>query len=244
MTHVVSLASTKGGVGKTTTIMALASEARRRGLSALLVDCDANRHLAEWAARVDPPGLTVIDGVGEGEIRSVVQGHAAQHDLTLIDLAGFGNLTMMYAFSVSDVVLVPVQQSYMDIKEAARTYRLVTDSIGVLRHTPPCYLLFTRLQAAIESRVDRHAAAELLRRNIPAFGTRLIERALLKEMSYSGRGPGEIDSGSNAAANIAALADELDRVLAEAPLNPMVPRRAHEAESDGGSRGREPAAAE
>ena len=226
--HVVSLASTKGGVGKTTTIMALASEARRRGRAVLLVDCDANRHLAEWAGRVDPPGLTVIDGVGEADIRQVVQSHAHAHDLTLIDLAGFGNLTMMYAFSVSDVVIVPVQQSYMDIKEAARTYRLVTDSIGVLRHTPPCYLLFTRLQAAIESRVDRHAAAELERRQIPAFGARLIERALLKEMSYSGRGPGEVDPGSNAAANIAALADELDRVLAEAPLNPMVPREAAE----------------
>jgi len=229
MTHVVSLASTKGGVGKTTTIMALASEARRRGQAVLLVDCDANRHLAEWARRVDSPALQVIDGVGEADIRQVVQENAAAYERVLIDLAGFGNLTMMYAFSVSDVVLVPVQQSYMDIKEAARTYTLVTDSIGVLRHTPPCYLLFTRLQAAIESRVDRHAAAELMRREIPAFGTRLIERALLKEMSYSGRGPGEADPGSNAAANIAALTDELDRVLAAAPMNPMVPRSARPA---------------
>lgn len=235
MTHVVSLASTKGGVGKTTTIMALASEARRRGRGVLLVDCDANRHLAEWARRVDPPGLTVIDGVGEADIRQVVQDNAAAHDLVLIDLAGFGNLTMMYAFSVSDVVVVPVQQSYMDIKEAARTYTLVTDSIGVLRHTPPCYLLFTRLQAAIESRVDRHAAAELMRREIPAFGTRLIERALLKEMSYSGRGPGEIDAGSNAAANVAALTDELDRLLAHAPVNPMVPRGATPARATAGA---------
>ena len=47
-------------------------------------------------------------------------------------------------------------------------------------------------------------------------------------MSYSGRGPGEVDAGSNAAANIAALADELDRLLAAAPLNPMVPREAAE----------------
>jgi len=148
MTAVASFASTKGGVGKTSLVMSLATDLRRRDHSVLLLDCDPNRHLAEWVRRRADPGLAVLDDITEVNVRQTVQEHAPSYDFALVDLAGFGNLTMLYAFSVSDVVLIPTQQSYMDVKETVRTFKVVTDSVGVLRHTPACAVVIVRTQAA------------------------------------------------------------------------------------------------
>lgn len=224
MTAVASFASTKGGVGKTSLVMALATDLRRRGRTVLLLDCDPNRHLAEWVRRRNDPGIAAIDEITEANVRQTVQDHARNYDFTLIDLAGFGNLTMLYAFSVSDVVVIPTQQSYMDVKETVRTFKVVTDSVGVLRHTPACSVVVVRTQAAIQSRVDRHARDLLAEHGVPAFRTELIERSLLKEMTYTGRGPSEVDPGSNADRNVQSLGEEFIAFLDTAPANPLVVR--------------------
>ncbi len=224
MTAVASFASTKGGVGKTTLVMSLASDLRRRGKSVLLLDCDPNRHLAEWAHRRNDVGVVAIDEITEANVRQTVQTHAPNYDHTLIDLAGFGNLTMLYAFSVSDVVLIPTQQSYMDIKETVRTYKVVSDSVGVLRHTPSCSIVVVRTQAAIQSRVDRHARSLLSEQGVPVFSTQLIERSLVKEMTYTGHGPGESEPDSNADINVRALTDEFVAFTEASPVNPLVAR--------------------
>lgn len=226
MVQVASFASTKGGVGKTSLVMALASELRSRGRSVLLLDCDPNRHLAEWVRRRQDAGIHAIEDITEANVRAVVQEHAPHYDTTLVDLAGFGNLTMLYAFSVSDVVLIPTQQSYMDIKETVRTFKVVADSIGVLRHTPECRVVVVRTHAAIRSRVDRHSRDLLDEHGVPAFATELIERSVLKEMTYTGLGPGEVEPDSNAARNVAALTDEFESFAGSAPANPLVQRAA------------------
>ena len=224
MTAVASFASTKGGVGKTSLVMALASDLRRRGHTVLLLDCDPNRHLLEWGRRRADDGLKVIDDITEGNVRQTVQEHAAHHDYTLIDLAGFGNLTMLYAFSVSDAVFIPTQQSFMDVKETVRTHKVVADSVGVLRHTPACSVVVVRTQAAIQSRVDHHARGLLAENGVAALKTELIERSLLKEMTYTGRGPSEVSPDSNAALNVQSLTDEFIGFLQAAPANPLIPR--------------------
>ncbi|AWB07999.1 ATP-binding protein (plasmid) [Azospirillum humicireducens] len=224
MARIISFASTKGGVGKTSLVMALTSELRRRKASVLLLDCDPNRHLAEWARRRNDAGVRVLDEITESNVRQTVQENAPSFDYTLIDLAGFGNLTMLYAFSVSDGVLIPTQQSFMDVKETVRTFKVVADSVGVLKHTPASSVVIVRTQAAIESRVDRHARGLLDEHGVPAFRTELIERSLLKEMTYTGHGPGEVNPDSNADLNVRALTDEFVAFLEASPANPLIPR--------------------
>lgn len=224
MAKIISFASTKGGVGKTSLVMALTSELRRRNASVLLLDCDPNRHLAEWARRRNDPGVRVLEEITETNVRQTVQESAPRFDYTLIDLAGFGNLTMLYAFSVSDGVMIPTQQSFMDVKETVRTFKVVADSVGVLKHTPTCSVVIVRTQAAIESRVDRHARSLLAEHDVPCFRTELIERSLLKEMTYTGQGPGDVNPDSNADLNVRTLTDEFVSFLNAAPANPLIPR--------------------
>src|SRR4051794_1827903 len=66
---VVSVCSTKGGVGKTTLVICLADAFARQGGSVAIIDADPNRHVASWRERAgDDCTVDVIAGVTEKEI--------------------------------------------------------------------------------------------------------------------------------------------------------------------------------
>lgn len=228
MTFVTTFASSKGGVGKTTLVESFTTELRQRGRTCLLIDADPNRHLGEWARIRGDGGVTVIDGVDESNIRQAIKDNSESFDYVLVDLAGFGSMTMVYAFAVSDLVVIPALRSRMDIKETIRTYRNVVDSMAEMRHQPATRVILTRGKQAIRSRVAKHAETQLLDRELPMMSCELMDWALLEEMTYSGKGPCETQPDSNAAGNVRAVTDAIVGVLESVPLNPAVPRKARD----------------
>lgn len=228
MTYVTTFASSKGGVGKTTLLEAVTSEFRLRGQTCLLLDADPNRHLAEWSKLRGDEGVKVIDGLDENNIRQTVKENAADYDHVLIDLAGFGNMTMIYSFAVSDLVVIPALRSRMDVKETIRTYRNVIDSMAEMRHQPATRVILTRGKQAIRSRVSKHAETQLLDRELAMLRCELMDWSLLEEMTYSGKGPCETQPDSNAAGNVRAMTDAIVEVLESIVLNPAVPRKQQE----------------
>jgi chromosome partitioning protein len=225
MTYVTTYASSKGGVGKTTLLEATTTELRLRGQTCLLLDADPNRHLSEWSKLRGDDGVKVIDGLDESNIRQSVKENAADYDHVLIDLAGFGTMTMVYAFAVSDLVVIPSLRSRMDVKETIRTYRNVIDSMAEMRHQPATRVVLTRGKQAIRSRVSKHAETQLLDRELPMLRCELMDWALLEEMTYSGKGPCETQPDSNAACNVRAVTDAIIEVLENVVPNPAVPRK-------------------
>ena len=226
MTFVTTYASSKGGAGKTTTLLATCTELRARGLTTLLIDADPNRHLAEWAKLRGDAGVEVIDGVTEANIRQEIKGNAERFDHVLVDLAGFNNMSMVYAFSVSDLVIIPALRSRWDIKETIRTHRNVLDSMAEMRHQPEVRIILTRGKQAIRSRVSKHAETQLTSRELPMFRTELFDWSLLEELSYSGHGPIENQPDGNAAGNVRTVVSEMIAILEGLTLNPSVPRKA------------------
>jgi chromosome partitioning protein len=228
MTYVTTFASSKGGVGKTTLLEAVTSELRLRGQTCLLLDADPNRHLAEWSKLRGDEGVKVIDSLDESNIRQTVKENAAGYHHVLIDLAGFGNMTMIYSFAVSDLVVIPALRSRMDVKETIRTYRNVIDSMAEMRHQPATRVILTRGKQAIRSRVSKHAETQLLDRELAMLRCELMDWSLLEEMTYSGKGPCESQPDSNAASNVRAVTDAIVEVLESIVLNPAVPRKQQE----------------
>ena len=55
---VIVMASPKGGVGKSTCAVLLASEFARMGADVTVLDCDPNKSLTRWSSHGVPNGVT------------------------------------------------------------------------------------------------------------------------------------------------------------------------------------------
>jgi cellulose biosynthesis protein BcsQ len=118
---VIAFSSPKGGCGKTTGAVILATVLAERGASVAVIDADPNRNVVDWAQLPGrPAGLTVTGDVSEETIVDAIEAAAGRAAFVIIDLEGAANLLVSYAIALADFVVIPMQGSQLDAKQAAR----------------------------------------------------------------------------------------------------------------------------
>lgn len=174
----IVFASSKGGVGKTTSALALAFVLVRARASTTLIDADPNAPLMRWAERFPdsiPEGLTVRGAVGNAAARVIDE--AAQRDpFVVVDLEGTKNVDVSVGLGRADLALIPMQGSQLDADEAANVVKLIRTQEDVFRRTIPFRLFFTRTSPVIESKGMRDIHTQLRDLGIPLLRTSIMER--------------------------------------------------------------------
>jgi len=210
----ISFVSPKGGAGKTTSAVVLATElARRTGVT--LIDADPNKPVSAWAKiGATPPSLTVVADVDEATIIDSIDDAASRTPFVVIDLEGTASMMVSYAISRSDLVIIPTQGSQLDARQAARAIRLVQQQEKAFRCRIPHAVLLTRTSAAIRPRSLRHIHEQLIQHNVDIFAAQLIERDAFRAIFSFGGTLHDLDESqvSNlkaARANVHALAAEV-----------------------------------
>jgi chromosome partitioning protein len=206
---IISFASTKGGVGKTTAAAAIAGELAFNGKKVSVLDCDPNGHLARWGRLAEIDGMTVHDGVTEETIMTLLRQERTIHDLVIVDLPGYGANILTYAFSRSDLVIIPAQASAMDLNDALKTADLIRRTEDVVGRSIAIVGLLTKTPPGLKPRILDHARRQLASRGLPVLDTEFMERTVFREMTFTGRLPKLIDNQTNAAANVAAVVHEV-----------------------------------
>ena len=185
---VITLSSPKGGAGKTTAATILATVLAERGAAVTIIDADPNKNVVDWAKLPGaPPNLTVIGEVTEETIVDQIEEAAENSAFVIVDLEGTASLMVSYAISMSDFVVIPVQGSQLDAKQAARQMKLIKAQERIASRAIPFAVLFTRTNPAIMPKTQRFIEERFPELQVPIFATKLYDREAFRAMfSYGG----------------------------------------------------------
>jgi chromosome partitioning protein len=122
----ISFVSQKGGTGKTTLALNIATEAMRAGLSVAIIDLDPQPSAMAWsdlrANKLDPP---VLDAKASRLAAAVQAADVQGLDLLIIDTGGRTDEGAHAAAKASDLVVIPIQPSAIDLKSMEATRELI-----------------------------------------------------------------------------------------------------------------------
>jgi len=211
----IVFASPKGGVGKSTAAVLLATEFSSRGGSVTMIDADPNRPLTQWASRPGKPDkLTVIATTTEESIIDTIEKAALLTTFVIVDLEGTASMMAGYAMSRADLVIIPAQGSHLDATEAVKAIKLIREQEKAFQRRIPFAILFTRTSAAIRPRTLQSIEGEFAGNQIPMFGIQIHEREAYRAVfafggTVSGLDPAQVSNLPAARANARAFAAEV-----------------------------------
>jgi chromosome partitioning protein len=221
---VIAVSNPKGGAGKSTATLLLATYLAQRGASVCVLDADPNQPIMDWKSRGESKTkLTVVGDVRESNLMEVLDGQTAQ--FVFIDLEGTASVLVSRSIALADFVIVPVQASAVDVRQATKAIRAVRDEERVAQRSNPnrripYKVLMTRTPApgAPVSNVQQQLEAEIANAGIPRFRTSLAERLAYKAIfverltlsEMEGLRVGNLESAYE---NVHQLAEELIETL-------------------------------
>lgn len=177
---IVSIINLKGGVGKTTSAMALAEAATRSGARAVVLDCDPQASASTWDALVADEGGELPFEVRPGNVAILRRLRDSEGTVTLIDCPPTGNVTDE-AMLAADIVIVPSSPSSADVQKT-------WDTVDALeRNGKPYGVLLTKVN--YQTRSYRATVEALEERGTSVFDTQIPQREDLK--NYFGNRFGE-----------------------------------------------------
>lgn len=213
MANILVVATSKGGTGKTTLGVSLASYWRDVGKKIAILDTDPNQAMTRWASKG-------AEGFRDMPVRACSDEHAiienvgelgADTDLVLVDTAGFGNQAMIYAVGVADLVLVPVMADEASLLEAAKMKKVIDSASILTRREIAFRTVLNRVKRM--TTVVRHTERNLEQLGLRPASTRIGDRVVFQESSYHGDSPLSLSPGSAAATEVRKLAKELEPEL-------------------------------
>lgn len=217
MMSVISFASSKGGVGKTTSAIVLGTTLARDHRVAL-IDADPAARLISWASKAPLPGrITVIASKGEKHIEDEIYEAASIHDFVIIDCEGLASHLNAIIMGMSDLVIVPMGDAQPDAEGAIETLAHLAMEAKEYQREIPVRILFTKTQVAVKSRLAKSLNAQV-RDKVGSFTTELHNRVAYEYLHNLGgtlydMDEKEVSGVAKAIGNAELVAEEVRSVL-------------------------------
>jgi chromosome partitioning protein len=210
---IIALAGQKGGAGKTTTSICLASEWHRRGKSVLLVDADPQGSARTWAsvAAEQERSIPTVVAMGAGlHQREQLPRLAQAYDITIIDCPPRHGEIQRAALMVSDMAVLPCGPSALDAWALTETIDIVQQA-QIIRPALKAAVLITRKVA--RTALGQNARDVVMQCGLDVLGAELGYRVAYQEAPAAGIGVVEYDPHGAASTEIQALIAEIELML-------------------------------
>ena len=214
MRKIITLATSKGGAGKTTLARSLACHWFNVGIAVGVIDADPQ---ASIISRHDPEGLLKnmkIVAQPEETVSETISEMASQCSIVLVDTGGFRNRTTIKALVETDLALIPLKASADDVAGAIETYNLIKE----LNNTPERInnpikyrMILTMTQQGTV--ISRHVREELKGMGYLVLNNELYHRVAYPEAAIKGLAPSLLEPVSPAARDISRIVGEIGEII-------------------------------
>lgn len=180
---VITFANAKGGAGKTTAALILATELAALGYRITVLDADPQRWITSWHELSGVQrNLSVISEVSMGSLQSHIRENRDQTDYFIIDLAGARDALVATAIGLSDHVMIPIQGCAMDARGGAQILELLQQldkRAGVrVAHS----VVLTRMSTVVTTRAMAAIKQLLSERGVAVLDTPIAERVAFRDI--------------------------------------------------------------
>lgn len=175
----ICMLGSKGGVGKSTTLALISEELQRRGISNSLADSDPQGSLMDISNRSEgrlPKAFAVFPRDFERL--------AEQERLTLLDTPSGLREESLTAVAVSDLAIVPISPSALDLSALSRTLKQIKRAQQLRERPLEVLIVPTRLNK--REKASRELLKALQKAELPVSKSTLNERSAFRRASGSG----------------------------------------------------------
>ncbi len=210
MPKVIAILNQKGGVGKTTLAVHLATALARKKRSVILLDADPQGSALDWAAARQGNPLFPVVGLPKSSIHKELPTLAASYDIVVIDGPPRVYDVARSAIMAADLVLVPVQPSPYDVWAAKEIIDLLTEA-SVFK--PSIRKAFVINRKIANTAIGRDVAQALSDYPIPVLSSAICQRVAFAESATQGLTVYELDPDMLASQEMDALAAEVEGMV-------------------------------
>ncbi|PHM59512.1 ParA family partition ATPase [Xenorhabdus ishibashii] len=173
MSQVISFLNGKGGVGKTTSSINIATAIVRMGHRVVVVDTDPQMSIGNWYEE-EKCAFEVVAASSEKEVYSIKK-TLKSYDYIIIDGAAAISAISSAAVMVSDLVIIPVTPSPLDFA-ASTAILAVIDARNELQPVKAKFLITKKINTA--------KMLKILKDSIESTGVNTLKTGITQRQSY------------------------------------------------------------
>lgn len=203
---ITAIINQKGGVGKTTLSVNLASSLARSGARVLLIDADPQGSSLDWAAARSATPIFSVVGLPRATIHKEILQIGQGYDHIVIDGPPRVTDLARSAIMASDVVLIPVQPSPYDIWAAEEVVKLIQEAVVFKEKLKSAFVINRKISNTAIGRDVREALAAY---PLPVFQASITQRVVFAEAAAQGLAVHEMEKAGSASSEVESVTAEL-----------------------------------
>jgi chromosome partitioning protein len=194
---IISIANPKGGAGKSTSALVMATCLAHEGAKVTVIDADPNHPISDWLDGGSTSGIRVSRDVTEGSIRDRINEAASESQFVFVDLEGTASRLTSRAVIRSDLTLIPLAGTALDARQAARAVNLIRESEADIGRRLHYVLMFNRTNPPpFGRRIEREIASQIRSNGQPILRTHLHRREAFNAMFMERKSLFELDEAT------------------------------------------------